>query len=773
MQKILKLLLLLFLSSTALAQSINSTNCNYHLKLKIIDFESGMPLPNATIGIKQLDAKFLSDENGFVEIKNICDRKINLQIQYIAYKTHAQTIDLSQEKFLTIQLKADVRNLQNVNVISERTNIKTSMSKIELKGVELEKTRGLSLADALKEIPGVTALNTGPTISKPIIQGMHSSRILIINNGIRQEGQQWGTEHAPEIDAFIANKLTVIKGAGSIKYGADAIGGVILVEPKPLLDSAGITGEVNLVGISNGRQGIASGIVEGMLKKIPLQWRVQGTLKRAGDLQAPNYNLSNTGFYERNFSWALAYRKNRFSAEIFYSQFNTDIGILRAAHIGNLTDLASAFTSNTPAYTSDFSYKISRPMQEVLHELFKVKSDYLINEKSKIQLVVARQYNMRNEFDKDLPLNDSLAALNLPELHYEITTYTSDLSYQLDINSRWKSSIGINTNNQRNTFEGRQFIPNFINDNYAIYTIHQYKLNKWMFDFGARYDYRALQIFKALNNGSIYTPKRVFENLSFNAGVDAELNKYVDYHLNIGTAFRAPSINELHASGLHHGEGKYIISDENLKAENAKAIISGIEISNYKNITAHVDVYYKQVDNFIYLNPELNTVLSIRGAFPSFQYRQADAYFTGLDARIQYAFSEKIKSMHKINMIRAFNQSRNEYLPFIPSDRFENGLTYTFSNSKYFENSNIGINVLNVLKQTRLEPNSDYRDAPDAYMLFSIDANTTVNLFKEHFQMGCTINNLFNTSYREYMNAFRYFSDEQGRSIVVRLKYHF
>jgi iron complex outermembrane receptor protein len=748
-----------------------SVDCNYYLKLKIVDFDSGIPMPNAVVIANKIS--YFSDDAGMVQINKLCDVYIDVQVKYISYNTQKINIDLTKQQEFVVKLRLNAKNLDNVNIISERTNIQTSMSKIELKGAELEKTRGLSLADALKEIPGVTTLNTGPTISKPIIQGMHSSRILIINNGIRQEGQQWGTEHAPEIDAFIANKLTVIKGAGSIKYGSDAIGGVILVEPKQLLDTAGITGEINVVGITNGQQAITSGILEGMLKKIPLQWRVQGTLKRSGDLKAPNYYLSNTGFYERNFSWALAYKHKRLNVELFYSQFNTDIGILRAAHIGNLTDLANAFTSSVPAYTSNFSYKINRPMQEVLHELFKVKSDYLINENSKLQLVLARQYNMRNEFDKDLPRNDSLAALNLPELHYEITTYTSDLSYQVQLNSKLSSSIGITSNNQRNTFEGRQFIPNFINDNYALYTIHQYKLDKVMFDFGARYDYRNLKVFKSMPNGSVYSPERTFDNLTFNAGVDIEVNKYIDYHLNIGTAFRAPSINELHASGLHHGEGRYIVSNENLKAEKAKAIIMGIEIKSFKKITAHIDAYYKQVDNFIYLNPAMITVLSIRGAFPSFEYKQTDAYFTGIDARVNYQLTNNFRTLHKANFIRAFSITNKEYLPFIPADRFENSLQYQFKNYKTFENAQFTFNVLNVLKQTRLQENSDYKDAPSAYMLLSFDASSTVNIYKEHLEVGLTINNLLNTTYREYMNAFRYFSDEQGRSIVIRLKYHF
>lgn len=769
MHKKLWLLLLLLIGNTLYAQTVD---CNYYLKLKIVDFDNGIALPSAVVFLDDDNFSASSDENGFVIMK-LCKAKHEIEIKYISYVTEKLIVDLNKQTEYVVKLKSIARNLENVNIISERTNIQTSMSKIELKGADLEKTRGLSLADALKEIPGVTTLNTGPTISKPIIQGMHSSRILIINNGIRQEGQQWGTEHAPEIDAFIANKLTVIKGAGSIKYGSDAIGGVILVEPKQLLDTAGITGEINVVGISNGRQAIGSGILEGMLKKIPLQWRVQGTLKRSGDLKAPNYYLSNTGYYERNFSWALAYKHKRLNVELFYSQFNTDIGILRAAHIGNLTDLANAFTSSVPSYTSDFSYKINRPKQEVLHELFKVKTDFLINENSKLQLVLARQYNMRNEFDKDLPRNDSLAALNLPELHYEITTYTSDLSYQLKFNSKLSSSIGVSTNNQRNTYEGRQFIPNFINDNYAIYTIHQYKIGKVMFDFGARYDYRKLDVFKAMPNGSVYKPERSFDNLTFNAGVDIEVNKYVDYHLNIGTAFRAPSINELHASGLHHGEGKYIISNENLNAEKAKAVITGIEINSYKNITAHIDLYYKVVQDFIYLNPAMNTILSIRGAFPSFEYKQTDAYFTGIDARVNYQISNNFRTLHKANIIRAFNMTDKEFLPFIPADRFENGLQYKFKNYKTFENAQVTFNVLNVLKQTRLQENSDYKDAPNAYMLLSFDASSTINIYKEHLEIGLTINNLLNTTYREYMNAFRYFSDEQGRSIVMRLKYHF
>ncbi len=747
--------------------------CSYTMNIKIIDEQNKNVLPGVLVRIINLNLLKESNEKGLLRFDNLCEGEYEIQISFLSYHTITQFIKINGDKSLLFELSPSVKNIANVNVITERTNTESTMSKIELKGIDLEKTRGLSLADALKEIPGVTTLQTGPTISKPVIQGMHSNRILIINNGIRQEGQQWGAEHAPEIDAFVANKLTVIKGAGSIKYGADAIGGVILVEPNVLPDSAGIHGELNLVGISNGRQGVSSGIVEGRFKKIPLAWRVQGTIKKAGNIKTPDYYLANSGFQEKNFSWASSYEWKKVKTELFYSQFNTDIGVFKGAHIGNLTDLERAFNSNEPSIKAGFNYAIDRPRQRVEHELFKSKTDYFIDENSKLSLVIARQYNLRDEYDKDLPLNDSLAALNKPELHYEITTYTADLAYVKQINEKLNSSIGINTIQQVNTYEGRVFIPNFVNNNYSVYSIHQYKLKKIMFDFGIRYDYEFLKIYKFNSKNELYSPERSFNNVSFNSGFDYKINENISLHLNIGTAFRAPSVNELYGNGLHHGEGKYIYSNENINPERAKAIITGIEIDNFKRLHGHFDVYYKLMDGYIYMKPVFPATLSIRGAFPSFQYEQRDAYFTGVDAWLRYSITDKLKSTHKLNIVRAYNLSDGTYLPYIPSDRIENGLKYEFNNSTYFKESSIDLHVLHVAKQHRVEPLSDYKDPPNAYTILNADAGTSIHIGKQHFEIGMSVNNILNTRYREYMNAFRYFTDEPGRSFVVRLKYHF
>ena len=146
-----------------------------------------------------------------------------------------------------------------------------------------------------------------------MIHGMYGNRILLLNNGVRLESQNWGSDHAPEIDPFIATKLTVIKGAASIRYGMDALGGVILVEPKELPISKSFKGEFNTVGTTNGKSGVVSSYLEGRFDKklAGLSWRLQGTMKEAGNYRTPTYFLTNTAMNESNYSGALCYNKKK------------------------------------------------------------------------------------------------------------------------------------------------------------------------------------------------------------------------------------------------------------------------------------------------------------------------------------------------------------------------------------------------------------------------------------------------------------------------------
>ncbi len=422
---------------------------------------------------------------------------------------------------LQVARAQDTTQLQQVQVTAQKLKKDqlTIVVRDTLGGKALEAVRGLSLGESLKNIAGVSSLQTGPSISKPVIHGVYSNRILILNNGVRQEGQNWGNDHSPEIDPFIATKLSVIKGAASIRYGSDAIGGVVLVDPKempvaaePPPDSAGhhrskgrLDGEINLVGMSNGRIGAASGMVEGAGdgKADGWSWRLQGTLKKAGNAEAPTYWLGNTGYSEDDYSATLQYQKVHAGGQLYYSEFNSRIGIAEASVVGSEADLYQAFARSEPADTAHFTYAIQRPYQTVDHKLLKASGYVDLGGAGRLEGVYAFQRNVRKEFDADLSYNSGTVDVNkLPDLNFQLNTQTADLLWEhAPIAHRITGSVGVNFITHGNFEQGTsyyQLIPNFVDYGGGIFAIEKMAASKWLLELGIRYDYRWLRAF-ALN----------------------------------------------------------------------------------------------------------------------------------------------------------------------------------------------------------------------------------------------------------------------------------
>jgi len=188
-----------------------------------------------------------------------------------------------------------------------------------------------------------------------------------------------------------------------------------------------------------------------------------------------------------------------------------------------------------------------------------------------------------------------------------------------------------------------------------------------------------------------------------------------------------------------------------------------------------VEGYYNHIADYIYLAPELPPTLTIRGAFPTFRYKQTKATFKGVDTKVEYHFHKNVTYTGKVALIRAFDETAAEWLFGIPSDRFENGINFHVDSLKSLKNLFIGVSLQHVLKQTRYEANSDFVPPPKGYELLSLQAGLEMPLYKTKKQtvpliIGMQINNLLNTTYRDYLNKFRYYSDEMGRNFILQLK---
>ncbi|MEM1134987.1 MAG: TonB-dependent receptor [Bacteroidota bacterium] len=741
----------------------------YNLSGLVFD-EGTHLLSGATIFIPELQLGAVSDDKGTFIIKEVPAGEYKITVRYLGYSSLETNVKIPNDAPLEFHLEGEFHLLNELTVEGKPVSIALE-NRETISGESLQKIRGASLAESVTSITGVTMLQTGPAISKPVIHGLHSNRVLILNNGVRQEGQQWGTEHAPEIDPFTAQKLTVIKGAAAVRYGSDAVAGVLLVEPPELPESENLQGEVNLVGTSNGRQGIASVMLANGSDKLPgLGWRVQSSAKKAGDFHAPNYELTNTGVQEVNFSGEVGYKNEKWGGSFFYSLFTSELGILRSAHIGSTTDLLDAIERERPFFIEDFSYEINNPKQDIAHQLAKAKGFYNFNEKSKLSFHIAQQVNSRKEFDIRRG-----GRSNRPAIDLRLQTLTAELIWEKYHDNNWNGTFGITWLDQKNrNIPGtgvRPLIPNYLSNGLGVFAIENYAKNKWELEFGARFDYRRLEVFRFNEEDELETPIYNFTNFSVSGSAKYRFNESLQYTVNLATAFRPPNVSELFSEGLHHGTATIEEGNENLVTEKAFKWINTFSY-NKAPFTFTTNFYYQRIQDFIYQEPLSEPRLTIRGAFPVFAYQQTDARLAGLDADLAVKLHPNVTFESRYSMVRARDLTRGAPLIFMPADRFENGLRYNKQRDEKIYNWFVQLNTAYVAEQTRV-PGIDYTPPPESYFLLNVQAGAKFKINELDTGISVSVNNALNTTYRDYLNRFRYYADDLGRNIILRLHANF
>lgn len=774
---------LLFHFTSALAQqnTVPPAGCTALIRLRIVDADTRETLPNASIRIVGVgkDQTILA-KNGEALLQGFCVGNYDLFATHAGCSPQSIHFHLKDSASLTIAMSHAAQQLQNITVQSNAS--KNTGLTTEIKGQALAATKGLSLGESLQQVPGVAVLQTGSNIYKPIINGLHSNRILMLNNGIRQEGQQWGSEHAPEIDPFIANRLVVIKGAQTLQYGGDAIGGVILVEPKLLSRIAGIHGEVNLAAFSNNRMGVANAMIEGMAgKNKGLGWRIQGSVRRGGSGRTPLYWLHNSALSEYNFSATAGWEKQRSQHQLFYSNFNTRLGIFSGAHIGNVTDLLNAISNALPPdYIRDrpFTYAIERPYQEVQHQLIKWKSQWMLADSARVVMQVSGQWNRREEYDIRQFASSSMA----PQLSLNLYTLAADYSYEKYWRKRHKMIIGGNTSLQQNNYDARYFIPNYSAFSQGIYLIQKLQWGRWEPEFGIRGDVRSL--YNMSGRPGMVIPSRNFGSVTGNASLGRQLSQSIRLLLQFSSAWRPPQVNELFADGLHHGAARLERGDASLRPERANTVQASVHHQKGK-LRAEISGYSKWIDGFIFLQPSYPPQLTIRGAFPSFIYNQTNAWLYGIDAQISYKIDAHLSAELQGSVLRARDVTQNNWIVQMPADRATASVMYQFAEGKWFSDTYLKLNAQAVARQTRIPAvgnipvkqadgstamESDYLPPPAGYVLAGAEAGTAIRVGAQRWNLILAATNLLNHRYRDYLNAFRYYADELGTNVSVRLQ---
>lgn len=746
--------------------------CNITVKGYVYDTTTAHPLDYASISIRGTEKGTIANEGGYFELNAVCPGTIQLAISRVGFDLHIVTIDVQQDTTLNIEVGHEGMSLEAITVAGKAAPIPKSEVSQTVDGIALMTSQGINLATSLENLPGVSVLRTGGTIAKPMIRGLHSNRILLLNNGVIQEGQQWGLEHAPSIDPFTAEQITVIKGAGTLEYGSSALGGIIKSEPPALPNQKGIGGSIHLQGHSNNRMGVASGLLEGYLGGwSKLGYRVQGTLKRSGNLKTSDYYLDNTGQSEQNFSWSLQRWLGKNKVQLYYSRYASTFGIFSGAHIGNLTDLKNAIERGEPLIQPSFSYTIDRPQQRVVHELFKGNYVFEWGSSNEIHLQVSRQFNRREEFDAHRPFGILPTEKEIGDITFEITTHSVDLGWK---HGHWKSfrgKMGTQLTSQSNTADRGGLIPNYEMKGVGWYWMETWK--KFPFPLaiegGIRLDYKKFEV--STQGRDTLDVESEFFNMSAVVGFIYTLPNNWTIRANTGWLWRPPHVNELYSEGVHHGSASYETGNRDLFPERALNSTLGIYLPKDSKIKGSLSLYHNFIQDFIYLRPTQQPVLTIRGAFPGFEYLQTNAVIQGLEWEWVASIGPNWAISNKTAFLKGADRQTGEPLIYMPANQTHWAIEYRTKQKRgIFNDLFTKLSWEYVGSQNRIPAHSDYAPPPPSYGLIHWSAGCNWKAGTLPVSLTFTANNLLNKRYRSYLNRLRYYSDEMGRNLILTLK---
>ncbi|SOE23105.1 iron complex outermembrane recepter protein [Spirosomataceae bacterium TFI 002] len=750
-------------------------NCDKVLRGNILDASTQEGLPYANIYLQELKIGTSADENGFFVFQNVCIENVHLKISHLGCEPLNSFIQVRQDSLYTFDLHHHEELLNEMVVHGERTRETLQKSSVIDRDVIFQQGE-TGLAALSSKIPGVSILKTGANVEKTIIQGMYGNRIAILNNGVQQAGQQWGNDHAPEIDPTMADHLAIIKGANSLAYSGSSLGGVLLVESEEIANDPHLHGDMAyLFNSQNLSQQVSTRLEKGNEK---LSWRIGVSGKIAGDSKTPNYFLTNTAKNET--SAFLQLEKEilpNVSSRIVYSFFRSELGILKGTSIGNLSDLEIAYTREVPFYTEENrSFEIDAPSQKVAHHLATAEFDVKIPNNQTLKINYGFQYNQRKEFDVRRAGRSDIPSLSLEQSRHQLDSKYTRLFGSHNIIKLGFSYLYTDNTNQPETGI-LPLIPDYLSHQTGLYSIFQKDIGKLDLEMGVRSDFRYYNVAYISRNveRSIirYSPTFVNSNASLGAKYNFGVNN--DLSLNVGMSERTPEINELYSNGLHQGIGSIEEGNPDLKKERSiKGVLSWNYSANQK-FFIQSSIYLQSIDGYIFLKPELEPRLTIRGAFPVFTYSQTQALFNGLDLLTSYSPSPSLKLILNFAYVQGtdIGEERGPLI-FIPPANLGFKIKKTLRDFAFLEGSDIELSYQYVASQTRFSLIQDLLPPPPGYGLLGFKASTSIGTRKQKsVKTFVAVDNLLNKTYRSYLNRQRYFADEIGRNIAVGIRYKF
>lgn len=713
------------------------------LRGRVLDAQNGESLPGALVAIPDLRLSTSTNNRGEFILKNTPKRgRFLVEVRYIGYKTSTQSIDFDNAESLVFKLQQSSIEAHEVVItgsVSSADDRKNSAA-ITLVGKEQLLNQASNIVDALSKVPGVSQITTGGGVSKPVIRGLSYNRVITLADGVKQEGQQWGDEHGIEIDQFNVNKVEVLKGAASLLYGSDALGGVInMIDPLPAPEGE-IKGEVLGNYSSNGSVFGNSAMMFGTTKGIV--WRTRFSFKSAKGYKTPVERIPNTGFNEQNWSGQLGINKRWGYAHLNFSNFSSNVGLPDFLPNANGEFEDGNGTILSPEQINGRTLLL--PNQAVLHKKIAFNSNILLGS-GRLRSTVAFQKNQRKEFEDDP---------SIPGLFFDLNTLSGDVKYYFPEQRGLERVLGVSTVNQKNTNKGEEFlVPNYLSNEWGVFGYLKKSWEQTSMNVGLRLDQKVTKSEELVENGNtLFTSfENTFTNVSGAVGFTQEFGELWNIKANVGSAFRAPNIAELSANGVHEGAFRYEIGNTALKPE--RSLYTDVGLGYHSNkFDVDFTVFYNQINRYIYARQLGGETINDNGTtLPVYRFGQDNALFTGTEFSITYHPVELLHIESSFAYTRGSNKTTGKALPFIPAAVVRNDFRLE-PKLRGLTNSYLSLGVEHVFAQKRIDV---FETTTGAYTLLNAGMGTSFSIQKTPVKIHLAGNNLLNKKYYNHLSRLK------------------
>ena len=628
----------------------------------------------------------------------------------------------------------------------------------------LRATASTNVIDAISHQPGVSQLTTGGSISKPIIRGLGYNRVVVMSDGVRQEGQQWGDEHGVEVDGNSVNSVEILKGPASLMYGSDAMAGVVILHQQPTLAEgemkANVTSEYQT---NNGLFAYhlqMAGNQKGFVWDASFSDKMAHAYKNKYDGYVPG-----SQFRERAGRLMLGVNKGWGHSRLTWAIYHLTPGIVEGER-----DAQTGELEHEDGWTGH-QYSKSLPFQQVKH--YKLVWDNSLNLSSGyLKALIGYQQNRRQEFEE---------SMDDYELYFKLHTLTYDLRYVTNEFDGWKLSTGIGGMYQKSGNEGEEYlIPDYRLFDFGLYATATKQLgDRWTLNGGVRYDHRHLHGYELMEDDELrFTDfSRHFNGLTGSIGAVLNVSDNLNLKMNIARGFRTPNMSELASNGVHEGSVRYELGNQQLKSEYSLQADLGLDFTS-RYVSAQLALFANRINNYIYTH---RVAEEKEEGYLTYAYTQGDARLLGFEAGVDF---HPIHSVHFSNAFSYVDAQQmhaapgTKYLPFTPAPKWSSELKWELSHHSHptiahhhttdaahrslLNNLYVAAGLDCFLKQSHIYGADDTETETPGYALLSLSAGTDLQLHgKKVAEFYFTADNLLDKAYQNHLSRLKY-ADENA-----------